>query len=330
MSEELKLEDIKGIGPVTAQKLRELEIDVDKLATMRPEELASELSITKKAAKDICNDAKDKALPRVIPVRTFNEQKRHIKEVVQRIPTGSTALDEILGGGWRTESLHLLKGEYASGKTQLAMQAAINVLKYLKRKIIWIETETGTFSPDRFEQMAKAVGVTIDGDKDFIFIPSTGSSTPYMQYLSYQRAIQVMLEKKMDVGLIVVDSFNAAFREFYSGREMLPDRAREEARHLGYLDNISAKYNIAVILTGQVMGIPDPGGQLAERVKTGHTKVAYGGDILFHWCTYILSLDQMASKAEGEWEAVLADSPDRPKAKCRFRIVSQGVRDIIK
>uniref|UniRef100_A0A6M3XDU5 Putative DNA repair and recombination protein n=1 Tax=viral metagenome TaxID=1070528 RepID=A0A6M3XDU5_9ZZZZ len=703
--EEIELTSIKGIGPVTAQKLKELDITVDKLAVLRPEELSSELNITKKAAKDICNDAKDKALPRVIPVRTFNEQKRHIKEVVQRIPTGSTALDDIMGGGWRTESLHLLKGEYSSGKTQLAMQAAINVLKYLKRKIIWIETETGsvagdsvifvynkltkeyrtffieefvnliknnilestnfetpsvsingeivwksildvyahqntgrmnnikgfstgsvqltpnhstmvlnckedhgeykdkkirieradsitfndrlivptsieenpidwkfnisvvnflgsnqysrswkilckkisldkdlsfilgaylaegsmtsgkyirfslgksdrekqfaekisssifnifdcrpsilysregyitvqlcnkfafrlfadifglerkssftknipvqmfntsienrnsfyngyltgdgyfdnikkkwkfftvskrlaydmlylylqdgipvsinkddngfsgfvladrkqirgirygssigkkivynrsypsqeevydlclgnkdeednflvngifvhnTFSPGRFEEMAKAVGVTIDGDNDFIFIPSTGSSTPYMQYLSYQRAIQIMLEKKLDVGLIVVDSFNASFREFYSGREMLPDRAREEARHLGYLDNISAKYNIAVILTGQVMGIPDPGGQLGERVKTGHTKVAYGGDILFHWCTYIISLDQMSSEKGGEWEAVLADSPDKPRAKCRFRIVSAGVRDIIK
>jgi RecA/RadA recombinase len=331
MSEEKKKEilltDIKGIGEVTAEKLREKDITVEKLAIMRPEELASELQITKKAAKDIVNDAKFKALASIVPVRTFAEQERHIKEVVQRIPTGSVELDKILGGGWRTESLHLLKGEYSSGKSQLAMQAAINCLKYLKRKVIWIETETGTFAPDRLKEMAKAEGLEIDGDTDFLLVPSTGTSTPYSQFLAYERAIQMMEERKLDVGVFIVDSFNATFREFYSGREMFPDRAREEARHLGFLDNIAAKYNMAIILTAQVMDIPDSGGQLGERVKTGHTQRAYGGNVLFHWCTYILSLDQLSGT---DWEAVLADAPDRPKAKCRFRIVSAGVRDIVK
>jgi RecA/RadA recombinase len=213
-----------------------------------------------------------------------------------------------------------------SGKTQLANQAAINCLKYLKRKVIWIEMESATFAPDRLEGMAKAVGLKIDPDNDFILMPSTGSGTPSTQFLAYERAIQIMEKKNLDVGLMVVDSFNSTFREYFAGREQLPDRSKETARHLGYLDKLASKYNMAILLTSQVMDIPDQGGQLGERVKTGHAQKAYGGNVLNHWSTFIISLDQMSTT---DWEAVLADSPNMPKAKAKFRITEAGVRDCI-
>jgi DNA repair protein RadA len=323
----LELTDIKGVGPATAEKLIEIgKTTVEQVAVMRPEELASELNITRKAAKDITNDAKDKALSTAMISRTFGQQKAHIADVVQRIPTGSSAIDNILGGGFRTEAITLMKGEYSSGKTQLCNQAAINCLKYLKRKVIWIEMESATFAPDRLEGMAKAVGLKIDPDDDFIIMPSTGSGTPSTQFLAYERAIQIMEEKKMNVGLFVVDSFNSSFREYFAGREQLPDRSKETARHIGYLDKLASKYNMAVLLTAQVMDIPDQGGQLGERVKTGHAQKAYGGNVLNHWSTFIISLDQMSTT---DWEAVLADSPNMPKAKAKFRIVEAGVRDCI-
>ncbi|MEM2260833.1 MAG: helix-hairpin-helix domain-containing protein [Ignisphaera sp.] len=322
----LKLQDIKGIGPATEEKLIEKGVtSPEQLAVMRPEELKEILGITLKAAKDIINDAKDKALSTAIPVRTFGQHEEHLSKIVQRIPTGSKQLDEILGGGWRTEAIHLLKGEYASGKTQLCFQAAINCLKYLKRKVIWIETETGTFSPKRLEELATAVGIQIDKNNDFIYVPSVGITTPYNQFLAYERALKEMENKQLNVGLFVVDSFNATFREYYSGREMLPDRAREEARHLGFLDIIATKYNMAIILTGQVMDIPDQGGQLGEKVKTGHIRRTYGGNILHHWSTYIISLTQIATDV---WEAVLADSPEMPRKSCRFKITPSGIKDI--
>ena len=321
------LEDIRGVGPSTAEKLRESGVSsVEQLATMRPEELKEILKITLKAAKDIINDAKDKALNLAIPARTFSEYERHVREVVQRIPTGSSELDRLLGGGWRTEAIHQLKGEYASGKTELCHQAAVNCLKYLKRKVIYIETETATFSPKRIREMAEAIGLQIDSDNDFIIIPSAGINTPYAQFLAYERALKIKEQKNLDVGLFVVDSFNSTFREFYSGREMLPDRAREEARHLGFLDYIATKYNMAIILTAQVMDIPDAGSQLGEKAKTGHVKRSYGGNVLNHWSTYILSLNQVATS---EWEAVLADSNEMPRGTCRFQITPGGVRDIV-
>ena len=73
-------------------------------------------------------------------------------------------------GGIPTEAITMFKGEYASGKSQMANQLAINTLRILKRKVFWIETETGTFVPDRLLEMAKAVGYTIDIDKDIFHV----------------------------------------------------------------------------------------------------------------------------------------------------------------
>ena len=324
MSEELS--QVKGIGPKTAEKLIDNGItSVEQLAIIRPEELKSILNITLKAAKDITNDAKRIALDVAVPAITLDELDQHIKEVVQRIPTGSSALDKMLGGGIRTEALTQIKGPYATGKTQLCCQIAVNCLKYLKRKVIWIETESGTFVPDRIREMAKTVGLKIDGSEDFIIIPSKGIKTPYGQFLAYERAIKEMNRRNLDVGLFVIDSFNATFREFYSGREMLPDRGKELARHLGYLDNMASRYNMAVVFTAQVMDIPDQGGQLGEKVKTGHIQKSYGGHIMNHWSTYIISLQKMSMN---EWEAVLADAPDQPMKRCRFKILPSGIRDV--
>lgn len=324
MSEELTT--VKGIGPKTAEKLVENGIStVEDLAVLRPDELKAILNITLKAAKDIINDAKRIALDTAIPAHTLDEIEKHQKEVVQRIPTGSSALDKILGGGVKTEAITLLKGPYASGKTQLCYQLVVNCIKYLGRKAIWIETESGTMVPDRLKEMAKTIGLKLNQEEDVIVIPAKAIKSPNAQFIAYQRAIKEMERRNLDVGIMVIDSFNGVFREYYSGREMLPDRAEELARHLGYLDQIASQYNMAIVLTGQIMDIPDPGSQLGERVKTGHTHRVYGGNLLNHWCTYIISLQKVSMT---DWEAVVADAPDVPMTSCRFKIVSSGVRDV--
>jgi len=329
MSEEKEgstLLQVKGIGPKTVEKLEDAGVsDITQLAVMRPEELKSLLGITLKAAKDIVNDAKNKALDKAIKTSTFAERLEHRRKIIQRIPTGCSELDRLLKGGVPTEAITTFKGEFASGKTQFCNQLAVNCLKYLKRKVIWIETEASTFIPERVKEMADAIGLKINGENDFIVIPADQIATPYNQFLAYERAMKEARRRNMDVGLFIVDSFTAKFRGFYSGREMFPDRAKEEARHLGYLDMLASNYNMAVVLTAQVMGIPDTGQQLGERVKTGHTKRMWGGDLITHWSTYIISLQKMSLT---DWEAIIADAPDVAMKSVRFRLTSAGIRDI--
>jgi DNA repair protein RadA len=329
--EELSIEEqnlctIKGIGPVTAAKLVEKGItSIEQLAIMRPEEFADVAGITKKAAKDIVNNAKTIALDKAITISTLADTIKHYKEVVQRIPTGSNKFDLIMKGGVPTEAITMVKGEYASGKSQLGFQLAVNCLKYLKRKVIWVETETGTFTPDRILEMAKAVGLVIDDEKDILHVGSQNISTPYSLMLAIERVAQEIEKKNLDVGLIVIDSFTAPFRYFYTGREMLPDRDKEEGRQLGFLDHLAKKYNLAVFLTGQVMDIPDTGQQLGERVKSGHIKRIWGGNPITHGCTYLISLQQVAGV---QWEGIIFDAPNIPRSSFRFKIVGAGIRDV--
>ena len=317
---------VKGIGSVTAGKLIEKGITlVEQLAVMRPEELSDILQVTKKAAKDIVNDAKSQALDKAIILGTFNDVIKHRKEIVQRIPTGSSNFDKIMKGGIPTEAITVFKGEFASGKTQMCDQLAVNCIKYLKRKVAWIETETGCFVPERFQEIAKAIGLEINGDKDFIYSGSQNITTPYALLLAIQRIEMQIQKDNLDIGLLVIDSFTAPFRSFYHGREMLPDRASEISRHLGYLDQLAKKYNMAIVLTSQVMDIPDPGAQLGERVKSGHAKRMWGGNVLSHGGTYLISLQQVAGV---QWEGIVFDAPDVPRTSFRFKIISAGVRDV--
>jgi len=322
---DLKLEDVKGIGPKTAEKLREKGIGtVEELATKRPEELAEILNISKKAAKLIVNDAKSMALDRALTIKTLKERLEYKKQRECLISTGSIALDNLLKGGVHTDAITILAGEYASGKTQLCKQLAVNTVK-LGRKVAWIETESGTFSVDRILEIAKANGVEIDLEKDIFVIEARDITDPYKQFLAYELIDKWATENKVDLGLLVIDSFSAKFRSYFTGREMLPDRAAEEARHFGFLDYIASKYNCAVVMTCQVMDVPDPNLQLGAIVKTGTRKRIVGGNVLLHSGTYILMMHKVKMD---EWELIVADAPDIPFKSVRFRILPSGIKDV--
>jgi len=322
-----ELEQIKGIGPKVAEKLVEAGItDLAELAVRRPEEIKEILKITLKKAKDICNQAQQIALDKAIKLHTLQDIIEHKKKITKRISTGSLALDNLLKGGIPTEATTVLFGEYASGKTQLCKQLAVNCIKQYGRKVAWIETESGTFSPDRILEIAKANNVEIDLEKDFIIIPASYISTPFNQFLAYKLIEKECEEKGYDLGLLVIDSFTAKFRSFYTGREQLPDRAKETARHFGFLDRIASKFNCAVVLTCQATDVPDAQLQLKQLAKTGTRKEIVGGNIVKHSGTYLLALQKVK---KDEWECIVFDAPDIPMQSVRFRILSSGIKDIV-
>jgi len=320
------LTEIKSIGPKTALKLIDAGIATpQQIACCRYEELAEILKISKKAAKDIVNDAMNKYLDKTITLGNFGTITAHFRDIVKRIPTGSTVFDKIMKGGIPTEAITIFKGEFASGKSEICYQLTANALKYFKGcRVVWIATESGTFVPDRLNEISKAIGIKV-ADDDIIYIDSSQITTPWNLYLSYQRIDKYVTENNLDVKLWVIDSFSAPFRKSYGPREMLPDRSREENRHLGFLDQFAKKNNTAIVLTAQVMDIPDPGAQLGEMVKSGHKKKMVGGKVLEHGGTYLISLEQKAMK---QWEGIIFDAPDIARTAFRFQITGAGVRDI--
>jgi RecA/RadA recombinase len=325
MSDELSLRDVEGVGEKSEAKLREYGINsVVELAASQPAVIAKVLGVSALKARLIINSAKQLLFQREVIVRTAREHQEWMEKNVFRIPTGCRALDEALRGGVPTRRITTLTGPYGSGKTQLSKTLVVNALATLGGKAIWIETEPGTLSLDRIVEIARSRGLEVSLD-DILVVPAEWVTTPQQQLLAYEAAYKKVKDMGGDLSIMVVDSFVAKFRETYSGRESFPLRGEEENRHLGMLQYIAADSGAAVVLTAQVMGVPDLEAQISTKVKTGgHGMKMYGGTPIEHGSGIIIYLDKVASD---RWSATIVDSPEHPSKTVYFRISERGIVD---
>jgi len=163
------LEDLPGVGPATAEKLREAGFSsVEAIAVASPGELVAAAEVGEATAAKIIAGAREAA-----DVGGFETGDRILerRKLVGKITTGSKSFNELLGGGMETQSIVELYGEFGSGKTQVAHQMAINVqlpteMGGLHGSVIIIDTEN-TFRPERIAQMVKGLPPAPDGlDRD--------------------------------------------------------------------------------------------------------------------------------------------------------------------
>ncbi|TLX66584.1 MAG: hypothetical protein E6L02_05070 [Thaumarchaeota archaeon] len=323
-----ELTEAKGIGEKSAEQLRKGGITgLDQLAIARPEEVQSILEVSMAKAKEIISSAKDLALEKVIEIKTAQEVADDRKAKIKFIPTGSKEFDRILGGGIPTDMISTFTGAAATGKTQVCFSLMISCIKNLGRKVAYLETEPGTFVPERIVEMAKLKGITIDLSKDIYVIRASSINSPYQQFLAYE-ILAKKLASGVDIGLVCIDSFNSKFRQEFLGRERLTSRTQELARHIGMLETLTSRYNIAMVLTAQVGGIPDSGAQLGARMRFGMDKSPYGGEFFLHATGNLISMQMTRSQPPpGEWTATLVDSSYLPRASALFKISSKGIQD---
>src|SRR3990172_2547497 len=108
------IEDLAGVGPATAEKLREAGInDLMSLAVASPGDLQELAEIGEAAAKKIIAAARDAA--DVGGFETWDVILERRKSVA-KLTTGSKALDELLGGGLESQAITETFGEFGSGK----------------------------------------------------------------------------------------------------------------------------------------------------------------------------------------------------------------------
>jgi len=266
----MSLEEVSGLGELKAEKLREANIKtIEKLSITSHVKVANILLCSTKVAKKIIDSAKSLVEGQIV-ISTAKEVLEQRKKTIQRIPTGATAFDNIIGGGIETNALTGLTGQFATGKTETAYSVAINCKKYLNRKVAWVETEPQTYRSERIIEIAKNRGVELSLDGDIFVIESKYINSCDSQYKAYE-VIEKTINKGNDIGLIIIDSFNVRFRTSYSGREMLPERSQDMAHHIGFLQYMASKYNIAILMTIQVMGVPDSKlqlGALKNRIRS--------------------------------------------------------------
>jgi len=312
--EQATIDDLPGVGPATAEKLREAGFEeLLAIAVMSPNELAEQAELGEAVSSKIIQGAKKMA--NIGGFVSGNKLLERRKEV-QKLTSGSAALDELLGGGFETQAIVEVYGEFGSGKTQIGHQLAVNTILPGEQggfdgEIFYIDTED-TFRPERIAQMAEAVGLDPSAVLDRIHVARAYNSAHQMLLVDEIKK----LSKNIDVKLIIVDSLTSHFRAEYVGRGMLATRQQKLNRHLKELKQLSDVHNALVLVTNQVMSKPD--------AMWGDPTKAIGGHIVGHASTFRLYLRK--SKG-GRRIARLVDSPNLPEGEAVFTVTAEGLRD---
>ncbi|MCZ2856350.1 MAG: DNA repair and recombination protein RadA [Candidatus Bathyarchaeota archaeon] len=308
------LEDLPGVGPATAQKMRELGFNtVESLATAAARELES-AGIGEKKALEIIRAARSSLSLSFVRA----DELLKLRQTVLRLATGSKALDELLGGGLETQTITEFYGEYGSGKSQVCHQLCVNVQLPpgqggLNGGVLYIDTEN-TFRTERIVQMAKNLGLDPESVAKNIIVAEAYTSDHQMFLLEKSDSII----KENNIRLIIVDSLTAHFRSEYIGREMLASRQQKLNKHMHRLIRLARAFNTAAVVTNQVMAKPD--------VFFGNAVHPIGGHVVGHTSHTRVFLRK---SARGPVRiARLVSSVYLPEGERVFKITENGIEDI--
>jgi DNA repair protein RadA len=160
--------------------------------------------------------------------------------------SGSSAFDGLLGGGYKASRLTEVFGRSNSGKSQLAMQAALLAAKQGKQTL-FIDTE-GSFRPERLEEMAKARGWKSDGILEKVLYVRIDSSSEQMETAVKMEARATTAPCK----LVVVDTLTRNFTLDLPGRSNISSRQGALDVYLSQMARDAFLHERAYLLTNRV------------------------------------------------------------------------------
>jgi DNA repair protein RadA len=256
----------------------------------------------------------------------------------ERIDTGSTALNSILGGGLSKFALTDVFGAAATGKTQFAFQSAVMVaahppnLEERKPLVVFIDC-AGSFRPERIAEIAETRGFRSNAILDSI-------SSIYVRSVAEQHEAteRIFSNEVFDrCELVIVDDVTTNFTAEYSsfgediGNRDQNDENKKKvenepeevyitrhfqlatyARELAYL---ALSKNLSVLFTNSVrsgLGNSNAGSKNMERETTGEIISQFG-------------LFRLHFTKQGNMRTAEVIQPYVLNKRTRFRIESRGI-----
>lgn len=233
------------------------------------------------------------------------------------ITTGCSSVDDLLGGGFDRGAITQLYGPPASGKTNLALAAAVETAATGER-VLYIDTED--LSVDRFEQLAHArldradSSLDTESEAPASDVDELASRVIISEALGFQdqeEAVKDAAEIAQTVGLIVLDSATGFYRLERTERED-GDALRAVARQVTHLLSLARRYDLAVLITNQVFTDPD-----TDQAQP------LGGHTLMHWSGTVLRLERFRG---GNRRATLEKHRSKSTGeRARFQITETGL-----
>ncbi len=222
--------------------------------------------------------------------------------MTEPVPTGCAPIDELLGGGLPRGTVTQIYGPPASGKTNVALSAAIEVAA-TDGTAVYIDTEG--LSIDRFEQLADARG-DAESLADRIVIKEAH------EWSEQAEAVKDAAEFADGAELIVLDSATGFYRLERTADQEDGDALRTVAKQLTGLLSLARRYDLGVLVTNQVYTDPE-----TDRAKP------LGGYTLAHWTGVIVRLERFRADQR---RASLEKHKSKPTGEsARFAITGTGL-----
>lgn len=224
----------------------------------------------------------------------------------ERISTGCSALDELLGGGIERGTVTQLYGSPAAGKTNVALSTAVQVAA-TNSTAVYIDTEG--LSIDRFRQIAEGAA-----DGDIEALTSRIIVSEAHDFDEQREAVRDAGEVAPNAKLIVLDSATGFYR-LERGEEAgdeAGDTLRAVASQLTHLLSLARKHDLAVVITNQVYTDPE-----SDQTR------GLGGNTLEHWTGTVVRLDRFRG---GKRRATLEKHRAMPAGEsATFAITGSGL-----
>lgn len=299
--------DIKKLVEAGYHSLESIFYNPDK--TLLAVKGLSEAKVDK--IKNICDNILNyKIKPSTVALQERNK--------LLRITSGSKELDTLLGGGFESNSITELFGEFRTGKTQICHTLCVTC--QLPRsdgggegKAIYIDTE-GTFRPEKLAPIAERFGLDPQETIENVYYARAYNSDHQMRLLLQVCAL--MCEQKFS--LLIVDSATGLYRTDYTGRGELSNRQTSLGKFLRNLQKIADEHKIVVVVTNQVVATVDGNG------FGGNDKKPIGGHIMAHACQTRLYLKKALKQNR---ICKVYDSPSLPESEATYSITDRGIDD---
>jgi len=307
------ISDLPGVGATSAEKLIGAGYKtMENIAVASPAELMEAAGLGEITATKAITAARESLEMGYESADKIQERRK----TIGRLTTGSKELDELLAGGLETQSITEIYGKFASGKTQWCFQLCVTTQLPIERgglggNVLYIDSEN-SFRPERIVSIAKHFKLDENEALKNIFIARAFNSDHQM--ILAEKAEDIIKEK--NIKLIIVDSLTSQFRAEFIGRGTLSGRQQKLNKHMHTLMKLAEMYNIAILVTNQVMSRPD--------IMFGDPTAPIGGNIVAHNSKTRLYLRK--AKAEKR-VAKLVDSPSLPDGEAVYKVTENGIED---
>ena len=252
---EVTLEKIPNITSDMLERLKELRIDsVSQLAVQVPIELALKMGDDEtdvEVANRLVANAREVLTEHENLSRDFLTAGEMLEKrnKISRYKTGSEKFDAFLNGGFESQSITELAGEFGSGKSQICHALCIALNKFIQKddstesdknkksmagNVIYIDTEN-TFRSERVYQIAEQNGLD----------PLAILETIYHCNVYNNEELEVIIDnldkfiEQYSAKLVVIDSIISLHRAEFSGRGTLAERQQRIGRMLSFEDMLT-------------------------------------------------------------------------------------------